>query len=251
MWDNIHLGKYYPVKSFVHSLNSTSKVLSTLLFVIMIFITNNIFVITILAILAVLSAYFSKVPPKQYLKSVWSLKILLLFIIIFDLLLFKLSLLRVIIMILRIILIVVYTSILTYTTSPNEITYGLEQAFKPLKSIKIPVSEMALTISLALRYIPTILNEASRIIKSQAARGIDFYNSNLKEKTKALGSMLIPVFILSLKRADDLSDAMELKLYGYFNSRTNYRMNNWSLKDTLVILLHILLFVFTIIEAVI
>ena len=139
--------------------------------------------------------------------------------------------------------ILLYTSILTLTTPPTEITYGLEKLFLPLKLIGIPVNKMALSISLALRFIPTIIDQGNKIIKSQASRGIDYYNSNLKGKILAIKSLIIPMFALSIKKADDLADSMEVRLYNVNSKRINFRQNKWHFYDTFLVLMHLSLFI--------
>jgi energy-coupling factor transport system permease protein len=143
---------------------------------------------------------------------------------------------------------VYYTLILTYTTSSTEITYGLEKVFSPFKYMRIPVNKIALSISLALRFIPTIFEQSEKILKSQASRGIDFYHSGIREKVIAVSSMLFPMFILSFKRADNLADAMEVRLYDCNSKRTNYRMNKWTSLDDMMIVLHVGILIFFIIR---
>lgn len=184
----------------------------------------------------------TKVPMKIYIKTILSIKWLLLFILIINLIL-RTNLQVTIITALRLVYIVLYTSILTLTTPPTEITYGLEKFFSPLRLIGIPVNKMALSISLALRFIPTIIDQGNKIIKSQASRGIDYYNSNFRGKILAIKSLIIPIFVLSIKRADDLADAMEVRLYNINNKRTNFRQNRWGVYDTFLVLMHLALFI--------
>ena len=115
--------------------------------------------------------------------------------------------------------------------------------FLPLKLIGIPVNKMALSISLALRFIPTIIDQGNKIIKSQASRGIDYYNSGIKGKLLAIKSLIIPMFVLSIKKADDLADSMEIRLYNVNKKRTNFRQNPWRFYDTFLVLLHLGLFI--------
>jgi energy-coupling factor transport system permease protein len=140
---------------------------------------------------------------------------------------------------LRLVSIVLYTSVLTLTTPPTEITYGLEQVLSPFKLIGLPVNKIALSISLALRFIPTIIDQGNKILKSQASRGIDYYNSSLKGKFMAIKSMIIPMFVITLKKADDLADAMTVRLYNVNAKRTNFRINKWFFFDTYKVMIHI------------
>ena len=245
MLNNLVLGRYYNSNSKIHSMNPLSKIICTLIFVIMVFICNDIKLMLLLSLLAFLFTEFSKVPRRIYLKTIKSLKFILIFILVIDLI-FKVDIIVTIINMLRLVTIVLYTSILTMTTPPTEITYGLEQLLSPLRLIKIPVNKIALSISLALRFIPTLIDEGNKILKSQASRGVDYYNSNLKDKFTAIMSMIIPMFVITLKRADDLADAMTVRLYNINARRTNFRVNKWNSFDTFMIIIHLFLLLFII-----
>ena len=208
----------------------------------MIFLTFDIRFNIVMSILLILMLFNTKIPANIYIKTVFSIKWLLLFILIVNIIVGS-SLQVTIITVLRFIYIVLYTSILTLTTPPTEITYGLEKLFSPLRLIGVPVNKMALSISLALRFIPTIIDQGNKIIKSQASRGIDYYHSNFKGKLLALKSLVIPMFVLSFKKADDLADAMEVRLYNVNSRRTNFRQNKWRFYDTFIVLMHLGLFI--------
>jgi len=240
MLNNLVLGRYYNTNSKIHDMHPLSKIMCTLLFIIMLFLCNNLKGMLLLIVLALVSIEFSSIPRSIYYKTIKSLKYILIFIVIINLI-FKVDIIVTIISIIRLVLIVIYTSILTLTTPPTEITYGLELFLSPLKIIKIPVNKIALSIALALRFIPTIIDQGNKILKSQASRGIDYYNSNLNGKFMAIKAMIIPMFILTLKRADDLADAMAVRLYNVNSKRTNFRINKWSLFDTLMVLFHLII----------
>lgn len=242
MLNKIMIGRYYPVNSQVHKMNPLAKIICILLFIVMIFFTYDIRFNVIISVLLILMLLNTKVPMKIYIKTILSIKWLLLFILIINLIL-RTNLQVTIITALRLVYIVLYTSILTLTTPPTEITYGLEKFFSPLRLIGIPVNKMVLSISLALRFIPTIIDQGNKIIKSQASRGIDYYNSNFRGKILAIKSLIIPIFVLSIKRADDLADAMEVRLYNINNKRTNFRQNRWGVYDTFLVLMHLALFI--------
>lgn len=250
MFSNVTIGKYYPIESKLHNLNPLTKIICTIMFLIGILITNNIILYILLTIFTVILIYISRVPIICFLNNIKGLRILIIFIFIFDLIT-KGSILQASTTVLRIVLIIIYTSLLTYTTSPNEITYGLEKSFSFLKKFKVPVQNMALTLSLALRFIPIIFEQASKIIKSQASRGIDFNYVNIKGKLLALQSMLVPLFILSSKRADDLATSMEIRLYGYYPQRTNYRLVPWTESDNTVVVIHLGILIFIILSEVV
>lgn len=237
MLNNLIVGRYYKTSSKIHSMHPLSKIICTVFFIFMVFICNNIKLMIVLGLLSVLLTEMANVPRNIYYKTVMSLKYIIAFIIIINLL-FKVGYVITIITILRLVLIVLYTSVLTLTTPPTEITYGLEMFLTPLKIIKIPVGKIALSISLALRFIPTIIDQGNKILKSQASRGIDYYNSSIKGKFMAIKSMVIPMFVLTIKRADDLADAMAVRLYNVNDKRTNFRINKWHFFDTYMIMIH-------------
>lgn len=242
MLNKVMIGRYYPIDSLVHKMNPLAKIICVLLFIIMSFLTFDIRFNVLLLVLLVLMLCNTKVPFKIYFKTISSIKWLLLFILIINLIVGS-NLEVTIITMFRLIFVVLYTSILTLTTPPTEITYGLEKLFLPLKLIGIPVNKMALSISLALRFIPTIIDQGNKIIKSQASRGIDYYNSNLKGKILAIKSLIIPMFVLSIKKADDLADSMEVRLYNVNSKRINFRQNRWHFYDTFLVLMHLGLFI--------
>ena len=240
MLNNLVLGKYYNSNSKIHYMHPLSKIICTILFVIMVLICNNIKLMILLSLLAILFTEMASVPKNIYLKTINSLKFILLFIFIISLI-FKVDIIIAIINMLRLITIVLYTSILTLTTPPTEITYGLELFLAPLKLIKVPVNKIALSITLALRFIPTLIDQGNKILKSQASRGIDYYNSNLKGKFVAIKSMLVPMFVIALKKADDLADTMTVRLYNVNAKRTNFRINKWYFFDTYMVMIHVII----------
>ena len=240
MLNNITIGKYYPVRSRVHLMNPLSKIICTITFVLMCLFANSMLMNAMLFILVMLMIMNSHIPVKYFFKTVRSLRFILLFTIIFNMLLniyFETTL----IMLSRLILLVLYTSILTLTTPPTEITYGLEKFLSPLKVFKVPVNRMALSISIALRFIPTIIDEGNKILKSQACRGIDYNSSNIKDKFVAIKALIIPMFVLTIKRADELGDAMEVRLFSIYRKRTNFRQNKWGFYDTYLVSIHVVL----------
>jgi energy-coupling factor transport system permease protein len=133
---------------------------------------------------------------------------------------------------LRFFLLILMTSILTLTTTPIEITDGLESLLAPLNKIKFPVHELALMMSISLRFIPTLMQETDKIMKAQTARGVDFASGPIKDRVKAIIPLLIPLFVSSFKRAEELAVAMEARGYRGGEGRTKYRQLSWGLKDT-------------------
>lgn len=233
---NTMIGKYIPLNSRLHRMNSISKIVCLLLFLIMLFIDDYI-LLGLLTLLTLIMMISSRVPFKLYLRSISGLKYLIIFLFLITLI-FNESWYIMLTSIVRIILGVIYTMVIAYTTSKSEINYGLEKVFYPLRFIKIPVKQMSLTLTLALRFIPTVFEQTEKIMKSQASRGIDFNHVNLKGKIIALSSMIVPMFVLSSRKADVVADIMEVRLYDQGGRRTNYRFKKWHGIDDNLIVLH-------------
>jgi energy-coupling factor transport system permease protein len=246
MFNNIKFGQYYPGNSPIHNMNAVTKIINTVIILLLIAIFSNIWISMLLLIITMIIIFFTRIPLILYLRGIKGLRILIIVMIIFSLL-FNISYINIIKSILDIIVIVMYTSILTYTTKINDLNYGLEKVLYPLKFINIPVNTLVLSLSLAIRFIPTIMEEANKILKAVALRGIDFNNNGLKAKIKALGIMLIPMFILSFKRAEDLANAMELRLYDINIKRSKYKINNWTDFDNSMLIMHLGMLIISII----
>ncbi|MBE6138766.1 MAG: energy-coupling factor transporter transmembrane protein EcfT [Firmicutes bacterium] len=249
MSNNLILGRYYSTKSFIHSMNSTAKIICIFLFS-AITIINSSFLFGLL--LVTFNCYVilnTNVPICLYLKSLSKMKVFLIFIFAINLV-FRINIFTNILMVIKTILLINYSTVLTLTTAPTEITYGLERFLSPLNKLKIPVNKLSLTISLALRFIPTIFDEAAKILKTQASRGVDYYNSDFKGKVEALKGLIIPMINLSFKRADVLADAMAVRLFSFERRRSNYRMNDWKMSDSLIVFLHLLMFIIILLKEV-
>lgn len=239
MLNNIIIGSYYPVKSKIHSMNPISKIICTIVFIVMCFLANSASLNIILLLLTIIMILNANIPFKIFSNTLKSMKFLILFLLVINIIL-KVNIELTIVLLLRIVLIVLYTTILTLTTPPTEIAYGLEKVFLPLYIIGIPVKKISLSITFALRFIPSIIDEANKILKSQASRGVDYKSSNLKNKIIALKSIVIPMFILTIKRADLLAESMEVRLYNINKKRTNFKQNRWGSFDTYLCLIHLL-----------
>ncbi|MDD2470215.1 MAG: energy-coupling factor transporter transmembrane protein EcfT [Bacilli bacterium] len=246
---NIMIGKYIPLNSKIHQMNPISKIICLLLFLILLMFDSTI-MLALLSILTILVISFSQIPFKVYLRSIKALKVLIVFLFLITLI-FNGSWYQMITSLIKIILGILYTMVLTYTTSKSEITYGLENVFSPLSVFKLPVKQMSLSLTLALRFIPNIFEQTDKIMKSQASRGIDFGHSNVKGKVIAISSMIVPMFILSTRKADMVADIMEVRLYRGDIKRTTYRHHKWSHFDENMILLHLGLLIYNIIRMVI
>lgn len=247
MLNKVMIGSYYPIKSKIHSMNPIAKILCIIIYIIMTFLCNDIYMMLSLLALSILVIELSHVPRKIYFKTLWGIKYLLIFLIaIYGFM--GSNIINIIIICLRLYLIVIYTMLLTLTTTSFDITYGLQNVLAPLKLFRIPVNRMVLSISLALRFIPTIIGEGNKIMKSQASRGIDYYTLNLKGKFFAIRSMLVPMFILTLRRSDSLSEAMEVRQYDIDAKRTSLKKHKWNYIDIILLIIHLLLLIFIIVR---
>lgn len=241
MLNNITIGRYINKSSVVHKLNPVFKIISLIIMIISIFFIDSYIDITLLSMYLLLTMLYSDIDIKVYLKNIYGIKIFLIFIFIIDLIFFT-SINRIIFDIFKLIFIVLYSSILTYTTSITELTFGIEKLLRPFNKL-IPVGDIAMIITLSIRYIPTLTEEASRIIKAQKLRGINFDTKNIKEKIISISGILMPMFSLSIKRAEESADIMDIRLYNYGKSRTNYRTNKWTKINSLLLILNILILI--------
>ena len=240
MYNKYNIGNYYLKDSIIHKLNPVAKIISLLLSIITTILANNLIDFIILFIFILTLMLFSKIEIKLYLKNIYTLRIFIIFIIIINLI-FKVDIIPTIYMILKIIYLVILSAILTLTTPPTEITYGLERILRIFNKI-LPVNSIALSITLSLRFIPLITMQAERIIKAGSLRGLDF-KEGFKSKIKSISNLFIPMLYLSFKKADDLAEIMELRLYNYGLSRTNYRLNETKTKDIILLILNIVILI--------
>ena len=245
---DVTFGQYYPADSFVHRMDARIKILLSIAFIVAVFLVKSYrftgFAACLLFMLIATAA--AKVPFTRVLSSI---KAIIIFVIISAILqiLFNRSgtplweggfitdegLLSAGFIVARILLVVIGASLLTLTTSPVELADGIESLLKPLKYIKFPVHEFALIMSIALRFIPTLLDETDRIVKAQKARGADFESGNVFKRAKALVPVLIPLLISSFRRADELADAMDARCYSGSDERTRYKKMKITYRDVL------------------
>ncbi|MPM52293.1 Energy-coupling factor transporter transmembrane protein EcfT [bioreactor metagenome] len=235
---DITIGQYYPADSPIHNLDARVKLVITLLYIISLFVIKSFigYAIVIMALLIVIKV--SKVPFKFMVKGLKSLIFIIVFTalinifttkgntVLFILWKFTVTLegvLFAIKMCLRIVLLIIGSSILTLTTTPIKLTDGIEYLLKPFEKIGVPAHDIAMMMTIALRFIPTLLDETDKIIKAQQARGADFDTGKLTDKAKALVPILVPLFISAFRRADELAIAMEARCYNGGTNRT--RMN--------------------------
>lgn len=243
MFNKYNIGNYYLKDSIIHKLNPVFKIISLLLSIISTIAANSLIDFIIIFIYIFIIMLISKIEFKIYLKNINTLKVFIIFILIINFI-FTVNIIESIYMILKIIYLIILSAILTLTTPPTEITYGLEKILRIFNKI-LPVGSIALTITLALRFIPMITMQSERIIKASSLRGVDF-NENIKSKLLAISNMFIPMIYLSLKKADSLADIMEVRLYNYGISRTNYRLNKWKISDSILLILNVVILIIVI-----
>lgn len=252
MMEKMIFGRYIPADSPMHRMDPRSKLILVFLFVCVVFIANNALTYGLLALYTLFMVFSSKIQLRFLLSG---LK-LVLWLVLFTLLLhlfftkegdiifqwgwltiYEEGLRQGIFISMRFFLLILMTSLLTLTTTPIEITDGLEVLLDPLKKIKFPVHELALMMSISLRFIPTLMQETDKIMKAQTARGVEFSGGPIKDRVKAIIPLLIPLFISSFKRAEELAVAMEARGYRGGEGRTKYRKLKWGFVDTGMLLL--------------
>ena len=256
----VTFGQYYPVESFVHKMDARIKILLSIAYIVAVFLIKEFFFwgFAVAVGFILLTCIFAKIPIGKVLSSI---KLILFFAIfsavlqvffnksgkpLLDWWIFYVTdygVKKAIFIVLRIVLVVMGSSILTLTTTPVELSDAIESLLSPLKLIKFPVHEFALIMSIALRYIPTLMEETDRIIKAQKARGADFESGNIFRRAKALVPVLIPLLISSFRRADELSDAMEARCYAGAKGRTKYKKQTMSYRDLIGIIVMAMLIV--------
>lgn len=249
---NLVIGQYVPMESVIHKLDPRSKLISVFLFVIIVFLANNWITNGLLILFCLTGVYCSKVPFSFIYRGLRSILFIVLITFFLNLffttggpILFSLGwfhiylngLIQSVFISIRILVIILITTLLTLTTSPIEVTDGMENLLSPLKKIRFPVHEFALMMSISLRFIPTLLEETEKIIKAQAARGSDFTSGSLKSRMKAVVPLLVPLFVGAFKRAEELAMAMEARGYHGDSGRTKLHKLTWGRRDTLLMLL--------------
>lgn len=238
MLKDITIGQYFPLRSVVHRMDARFKLVITVLFMIMLFWGQRVFTLCAGFLFVTLALLFSKIPPKLLLRSIKPIVPLLIFTGICNLFmldggetLWKWHFLEIttegartsVFMIIRIILLIAGTSLLTYTTSPIVLTDAIESLFSPLKRFHMPVHELAMIMTIALRFIPTLIDETEKIMSAQKARGADLESGNLLDRARALIPILIPLFVSAFRRASELALAMECRCYHGGEGRTKFK----------------------------
>ncbi len=246
MLSDMTLGQYYPADSCIHKMDARIKILIALAFMIVIFCINTVYGYAALLVFTVFMIALSKVPFKFVLKAIKPIMFFVVFTAILNILLTRSGtvlwqygfltitrdgVLNAVYMLVRILFLVMGTSLLTYTTSPIELTDGIERLLRPFSKIGLPSHELAMMMSIALRFIPTILEETDKIKKAQTARGADFESGNVLKRAKALIPLLVPLFISAFRRADELAMAMECRCYHGGKNRTKMNEPRMGMRD--------------------
>ena len=239
MFRDVAFGQYYPCQSFIHKMDARIKIVLSLVYMVCIFFIQSFFGFGIILVFLALMIIFSRVPLRSVLKSIKPILILLAFTTILNLFfvadgeifvewwIFRITYGGLIFagkMILRLLLLVMGASILTLTTTPVDLTHAIEKLLKPLNVIHFPVHELALIMSITLRFIPSLMDETDRIIRAQKARGADFESGNIFKRAKAFIPILIPLLIGAFKRADELAIAMDSRCYKGAKGRTKMKI---------------------------
>lgn len=245
MFRDITVGQYYPTDSILHRLDPRVKLLGVVVYIAALFIVNNIWGLLLLGIVLAALIIVSRVPIKIMVKGLRMLVFLMLIAVFFNLFftdgnilwrwwIFKIStegILRAVFFGLRLVFVVLGSSLLTYTTTPTILTAGLEKVFYPLRKIHFPGHELAMMMSIALRFIPILSEEVNKIIKAQLARGADFETGGVLKKAKGMIPILIPLFISAFRRASDLATAMEARCYHGGDGRTQMNPLTYQRRD--------------------
>ena len=254
MLNDVTFGQYYPARSFVHNMDPRAKLLLVIAYIVSIFIANNFFGLILVTLGLVFFILLSRVPFGRVLRSIKMILFLIIFTAILNLLFYAggegdivlaewwiitiswQSIINTIFLAMRLLLLVLGTAILTLTTTPVALTDGIESLLKPLKYIKVPVHELALVMSIALRFIPTLMEETNRIVAAQKARGANFETGGLIRRAKAMIPVLIPLLVSAFRRAEDLGDAMDARCYSGAKGRTKYKKLTFTWRDLLGVL---------------
>lgn len=243
---DITLGQYYPIGSPIHRLDPRTKLAGTLIFIIALFVAKGLWAYIIATIFLGAVIRVSKVPLSYMVRGLKSIVILLLFSVVFNIFFIRDGVVLVQIgfititaggliqaayMAVRLIYLIIGSTLMTLTTTPNDLTDGLEKSLGFMKTIHVPVHEIAMMMSIALRFIPILIEETDKIMKAQMARGADFESGNLIQKAKAMVPLLVPLFISAFRRASDLAMAMEARCYHGGDGRTKMKPLRYQKND--------------------
>ena len=249
MLKDITLGQYFPGNSLAHRLDPRTKLILTVLYIVILFCAKGFVSYGVVALLLLTGVKVSGVAPRALVRGLKPILFIICFTAVLNLFytpgealasfwiftITKEGLVTAFFMVLRITMLIMGTFLLTYTTSPIALTDGLETLLGPLKRLKVPVHELSLIMSIALRFIPTLIEETDKIMSAQKARGADFESGNLLQRARALVPILVPLFISAFRRADELAIAMECRCYHGGEGRTKLHVLHYQLRDYLVL----------------
>ncbi len=243
---DITIGQYYPAKSVVHRLDPRVKLICTLLYLISLFLFSSIPGYLVATVFLVCVIHISKVPFSYIVKGLKPVIMLLMITVLFNLFLTRQGdvlfhawiftiteggLRTAVYMAIRLVYLIIGSSLMTFTTTPNELTDGIEAVLHPLNKIHVPVHEIAMMMSIALRFIPILLEETDKIMKAQLARGADFESGNILQRAKSMVPILVPLFVSAFRRANDLAMAMEARCYRGGDGRTKMKPLRYKSRD--------------------
>ena len=261
MLRDITIGQYYPADSVIHKLDPRVKLFATLIFIISLFSFKNVWGFLVATIFMFGFIELSKVPIGYMVKGLKAIVILMIITALFNLFLtsgkelvsfwiFTITyegLRNAILMAIRLTYLILGTSVMTLTTTPNELTDGLEKALAPMNKIHVPVHEIAMMMSIALRFIPILTEELDKIMKAQMSRGVDFESGNILERGKKLIPVLVPLFIAAIRRASDLAMAMDARCYNGGEGKTRLHPLIYEKRDYIaygIMLLYVVIMIF-------
>lgn len=247
MLRDITIGQYYSVSSLVHRMDPRFKIIASMLYLVSLFLINQMIAYVVVIAFIGMVVKLSKVPVNFIMKGLKPVLMLIIFAFLINVFLttgtgeplVKLGFLKIysegleraFFMAIRLVLLIIGTSLLTLTTSPIELTDGIEYLLSPFKKIGLPAHELAMMMTIALRFIPTLLEETDKIMKAQMARGADFESGNIMNRAKALIPLLVPLFISAFRRADELAMAMEARCYRGGEGRTRLKVLKYTRLD--------------------
>ncbi|MDR1781684.1 MAG: energy-coupling factor transporter transmembrane protein EcfT [Bacilli bacterium] len=252
MLNNITIGAYIPTNSIIHRMHPLSKIICLFILLIGVFLINDILVYAISTIFIIILILIAKLSPLRMLKQIKILYFMFVFLFILNIFMLRTgpvafnigsfivywqAINQTVIILFRLISMVILSSILTMSTKPLDLTLGIEQCFSPLKRFHFPAHEIAMMISIALRFIPTLIEETNKIMIAQTSRGVDFKAKKLSIKIKAVIALLIPLFVSAFKRAEELANAMEARGYNPSATRTRFIQHAWMSKDSVAIII--------------
>lgn len=257
MLKDITIGQFFPGESLIHRLDPRFKIIITLVYILMLFTGDSFVCLAVGTIFTVMAVILSKIPFKMFLKSIKPIFPFLLLTAVLNVLfvrtgdvLFEWSFLKItteginisVFMIIRITLLIMGSSLLTYTTSPITLTDAIERLLSPLKKIKVPVHELAMMMSIALRFIPTLIEETDKIMSAQKARGAEIDTGSFMTRARNMISILVPLFVSSFRRADELATAMECRCYNGGEGRTRLRQLKSTTRDYIALAVTLLFY---------